>query len=112
MIPTFLTSCMIHEPARSYCTKRWQISANVAQTAKKRQCLMQVGEPGAKSKLSLSVTNVCDRPPRICRLVTCSSCCSAPTSKTLMVDLYSDVLRIVDFPVVHEFAHVQKPSKL
>ena len=80
--------------------------------AKKRQRLMQVGEPGTKSKLSLSVANDCDRRPRICRLVTCSSCCGAPTSKTLMVDLCSDVLRIMDFPVVHEFAHVWKPSKL
>ena len=80
--------------------------------AKKRQRLMQVGEPGTKSKLSLSVANDCGRPPRICRLVTCSSCCSVPTSKALMVDLCSDVLRIMDFPVVHEFAHVWKPSKL
>ena len=29
---SILTSCMTHEPARSYCTKRWQLSANVAQT--------------------------------------------------------------------------------
>ena len=64
--------------------------------AKKRQRLMQVGEPGTKSKLSLSVANDCGRPPRICRLVTCSSCCSVPTSKALMVDLCSDVLRIMD----------------
>ena len=62
--------------------------------AKKRQRLMQVGEPGTKSKLSLSVANGCGRPPRICRLVTCSSCCSVPTSKALMVDLCSDVLRM------------------
>ena len=35
--------------------------------AKKRQRLMQVGEPGTKSKLSLSVVaNDCGRPPRIC----------------------------------------------
>ena len=74
--------------------------------AKKRQRLMQVDEPGTKSKLSLSVANDCGR------LVTCSSCCSAPTSKALMVDLCSDVLRIMDFPVLHEFAHVWKPSKL
>ena len=80
--------------------------------AKKRQRLMQVGESGTKSKLSLSVANDCGRPPRICRLVTCSSCCSAPTSKALMVDLCSDMLRIMDFSVVHEFAHVWKPSKL
>ena len=32
MTPAFLTSCMIHEPVRHYCTKKWQISANVAQT--------------------------------------------------------------------------------
>ena len=30
--------------------------------AKKRQRLMQAGEPGTKSKLSLSVANDCDRP--------------------------------------------------
>ena len=65
--------------------------------AEKRQRLMQVGEPGTKSKLSLSVANGCGRPPRICRLVTCSSCCSVPTSKALMVDLCSDVLRNMDF---------------
>ena len=56
-------------------------------------------KPGTKSKLSLSVAtaNDCGRPPRICRRVTCSSCCSVPTSKALMVDLCSDVLRIMDF---------------
>ena len=47
--------------------------------AKKRQ-LMQAGEPGTKGKLSISVANDFGRPPRICRLVTCSSCCSVPTS--------------------------------
>ena len=65
--------------------------------AKKRQRLMQAGEPGTKGKLSISVANDFGRPPRICRLVTCSSCCSVPTSKALMVDLCSDVLRIMDF---------------
>ena len=65
--------------------------------AKKRQRLMQAGESGTKSKLSLSVANDCERPPRICRRVTCSSCCSVPASKTLTVDLRSDVLRIMDF---------------
>ena len=64
--------------------------------AKKRQRLMQAGEPGTKSKLSISVANDFGRRPRICRLVTCSSCCSVPTSKTLVVDLYSDVSRIMD----------------
>ena len=57
---------------------------------------MQTGESGTKSKLSLSVANDCERPLRMCRLVTCSSCCSVPTSKVL-IDLCSDVLRIMDF---------------
>ena len=64
--------------------------------AKKRQRLMQAGEPGTKGKLSISVANDFGRPPRICRLVTCSSCCSVPTSKALVVDLCSDVSRIMD----------------
>ena len=57
---------------------------------------MQAGEPGTKGKLSISVANDFGRPPRICRLVTCSSCCSVPTSKALVVDLCSDVSRIMD----------------
>ena len=65
--------------------------------AKKLQRLMQAGESGTKSKLSLSVANDCGRPPRICGLVTCSSCCCVSTSKILMVDLCSDVARIMDF---------------
>ena len=52
--------------------------------AKKRQRLMQAGDPSTKDKLSLSVANDCGRPPKICRLVTCSSCCAVPTSKALI----------------------------
>ena len=118
---------MIHEPARPYCTKRWQISANVLSDlkrqvrdaakeernlAKKRQRLMQVGEPGTKSKLSLSVANDCGRPPRICRLVTCSSLLQRANQQGFDGRSMFRCVRIMDFPVVHEFAHVWKPSKL
>lgn len=79
--------------------------------AKKRQRLMQAGEPGTKGKLSISVANDCGRPPTICRLVTCSSCCSVPTSTTLMVDLCSDVLRIMDLDRMRLCMHLLVVAK-
>ena len=80
--------------------------------AKKRQRLMQAGEPGTKGKLSIiSVANDFGRPPRICRLVTCSSCCSVPTSKALVVDLCSDVLRIMDLERMRLCMHLLVVAK-
>ena len=124
MIPSFLTSCMTHELAllhqkemaalrqrRSDLKQQVRDAAKEERNlAKKRQRLMQAGEPGAKGKLSISVANDFGRPPRIW-LVTCSSCCSVPTSKALMVDLCSDVLRIMDLERMRLCMHLLVVAK-